>query len=32
MKDKERVVFFLRDGLTPKEKERMAAYGADMSK
>jgi hypothetical protein len=32
MNDKERVVFFLREGLTPKEKERMAAYGADMSK
>lgn len=32
MKEKERVVFFLRDGLSAAEKERMAAYGADMNK
>ena len=32
MKEKERVVFFLRDGLSAAEKERMTAYGADMSK
>ncbi|WP_413588478.1 RagB/SusD family nutrient uptake outer membrane protein [Bacteroides xylanisolvens] len=32
MREKERVVFFLRDGLSAAEKERMTAYGADMSK
>lgn len=32
MTPKQRVVFFLRDGLTEDEKTRMSEYGADLSK